>query len=76
MAFRRVRSWKSALPLLVALVFPHELAAQQEDKVAAFKLSLEANAKLQKQYKWVETTVISVKGEEKSRVQKQCFLRS
>jgi len=28
---------------------------------------------LQKQYKWVETTVVSMKGEEKSRTQKQCF---
>ncbi len=54
------------------LNFPPGLFAQQ-DKVAAFKQSLEANAKQQKQYKWVETTVISMKGEEKSRVQKQCF---
>jgi hypothetical protein len=73
MTFRSVHSRKFALPLLVALVFPHELAAQQPDKVAALKQSLEANAKLQRQYKWVETTVISMKREEKSRVQKQCF---
>jgi hypothetical protein len=32
-----------------------------------------ANATQLKQYKWVETTVISMKGEEKSRIQKQCF---
>jgi hypothetical protein len=52
---------------------PWAAAAQEPDKVAALKQSLAANAKLLKQYKWVETTVISMKGEEKSRVQKQCF---
>ena len=41
--------------------------------MAALKQSLAANQQLQKQYKWVETTVISMKGEEKSRTQKQCF---
>jgi hypothetical protein len=53
-------------------VFPHGPQAQQ-DKVAALKQSLAANQKLQQQYKWVETTVVSMKGEEKSRTQKQCF---
>ena len=69
---RAVHLRKAWLPLLLLLTFPHDLAAQQ-DKVAALKQSLAANAKLQKQYRWVETTVISMKGEEKSRVQKQCF---
>ena len=59
--------------LLVALVFPQGIVARQEDKLAALKQSLGANAKQLKQYKWVETTVISMKGEEKSRIQKQCF---
>jgi hypothetical protein len=63
---------KASLPLLVLLAFPHGVDAQQ-DKVAALKQSLAANATQQKQYKWVETTVISLKGEEKSRIQKQCF---
>ena len=48
------------------------LAAQQ-DKVAALSQSLAANQKQLRQYTWVETTVVSMKGEEKSRVQKQCF---
>ena len=63
----------AALLLMVVLTFPHGLFAQQPDKVAALKQSLAANQQLQKQYKWVETTVVSMKGEEKSRTQKQCF---
>src|SRR5512137_1466250 len=73
MTLRRVPSRGFVLPLLVVLIFPQGLFAQQPDKVAALKQSLAANATLQKQYKWVETTVISMKGEEKSRIQKQCF---
>ena len=72
MTLRRVPSRGLVLPLLVVLIFPQGLFAQQ-DKVAALKQSLAANEKLQKQYRWVETTVISMKGEEKSRIQKQCF---
>jgi hypothetical protein len=72
MTLRRVPSRWFVLPLLVALIVPQGLFAQQ-DKVAALKQSLSANEKLQKQYRWVETTVISLKGEEKSRIQKQCF---
>jgi hypothetical protein len=73
MTLRRVHSWTSILPLLVALVVPPGLLAQTPDKLVALKQSLAANAAQLKQYKWVETTVISMKGEEKSRVQKQCF---
>ena len=72
MTVRRVPSRWLVLPLLVGLIAPQGLLAQQ-DKVAALKQSLAANEKLQRQYSWVETTVISVKGEEKSRIQKQCY---
>ena len=72
MTLRRVPSRGFILPLLVVLIVPQGLFAQQ-DNVAALKQSLAANEKLQKQYRWVETTVISMKGEEKSRTQKQCF---
>ena len=72
MTLRRV-PWRGfILPLLVVLIVPQGLFAQQ-DNVAALKQSLAANEKLQRQYRWVETTVISMKGEEKSRIQKQCF---
>ena len=72
MTLRRVPSRWFVLPLLVVLIVPQGLLAQQ-DKVAALKQSLAANEKLQQQYRWVETTVMSMKGEEKSRIQKQCF---
>ena len=72
MTLRRVPSRGFVLPLLFVLIVPQGLFAQQ-DKVAALKQSLAANEKLQRQYRWVETTVISMKGEEKSRIQKQCF---
>jgi hypothetical protein len=73
MTRRSVGQQATALMLLVVLTIPHGLFAQQPDKLAALKQSLAANAKQQKQYKWIETTVISMKGEEKSRIQKQCF---
>ena len=74
MTLRRVPSRGFVLPLLYALIVPQGLMARQDQgKVAALKQSLAANEQLQKQYRWVETTVVSMKGEEKSRVQKQCF---
>jgi hypothetical protein len=41
--------------------------------VAALKQSLAQNQKRLTQYQWIETTIVSMKGEEKSRVQKQCL---
>jgi hypothetical protein len=58
--------------LVFVLLVPQGLPAQQ-DKIAALTESLAANQKQLRQYKWVETSVMSLKGEEKSRVQKQCF---
>ena len=43
------------------------------DHVAAIKQSLGKSAAALKQYQWVETTVVSIKGEEKSRTQNNCF---
>jgi hypothetical protein len=64
---------RTLLVIAVVLLIPvNELAAQQ-DKVAAFKQSLGMNQKMLAQFQWIETTIISVKGEEKSRIQKQCF---
>ncbi len=63
---------------LLLLAFSYEfmpagrLSAQQE-RVAALKQSMAENQKRLRQYKWIETTVVNMKGEEKSRVQKQCF---
>jgi hypothetical protein len=55
-----------------ALLAAGDLSAQQE-KVAALKKSVAENQQRLRQYKWVETTIVSMKGEEKSRVQKLCF---
>jgi len=68
------RGWLSALLIasLCALIPPGRLFAQQ-DKVAALKQSLGENQKRLRQYKWIETTVVSLKGEDKSSIQKLCF---
>ena len=75
MTLRRVPSRWFVPLLLVVLILPQGLFARQDkqDNVVALKQALAANATQLKQYKWVETTVISLKGEEKSRIQKQCF---
>jgi hypothetical protein len=44
----------------------------QTDHAAAIKQSLQASMVAIRQYEWVETTVVSVKGEEKSRTQNSC----
>lgn len=50
--------------------------AQQQstaERVAALKASLAASQAVLKQYEWVETTVVTLKGEEKSRKQNRCY---
>jgi hypothetical protein len=43
-----------------------------QERAAALKQSLlESHARL-RQYEWIETTIISLKGEEKGRTQKHC----
>ena len=59
------------LPVVLLLVIQPGFA--QQDKGEALKQSLADNQKKLAHYQWVETTVISLKGDEKSRVQKQCF---
>src|SRR6476469_8656418 len=48
-------------------------APQAQDPKAALKQSLAANQAALKQYTWVETTQISLKGEVKKQEQKQCL---
>jgi hypothetical protein len=43
------------------------------ERVAALKASLAASQIILKQYEWIETTVVSLKGEEKSRKQERCY---
>jgi hypothetical protein len=60
-----------------ALVVSGSLAfAQQpspQERVVALKASLAASQAILKQYEWVETTVVSLKGDEKSRKQERCY---
>lgn len=68
---------KKALSILGALALGGAVVAQQppsaDERVAALKQSLgQSQAKLRK-YEWIETTVVSLKGEEKSRKQNRCY---
>lgn len=51
---------------------PKAPAPQAQDPKAALKQSLAANQAALKQYSWIETTQISLKGEVKKQEQKQC----
>ena len=44
-----------------------------QQRVAALKQNVARDQQSIRQYQWIETTVISLKGEEKSRKQKQCY---
>jgi hypothetical protein len=48
-------------------------AAGKADAVAALKQSLQQGLAKARQYEWVETTIISLKGEEKARKQNRCY---
>lgn len=47
-------------------------AAQNKSQVAAIKESLQKSMAALKQYQWVETTTVSLKGEEKSQTKADC----
>jgi hypothetical protein len=44
-----------------------------QQRVAALKQTLARDQQTIRQHEWIETTVISLKGEEKSRQQKRCY---
>jgi hypothetical protein len=48
-------------------------SAAPSDHVAAIKESLQKSMAELREYQWVQTTVISIKGEEKSRTQDSCY---
>jgi hypothetical protein len=48
-------------------------APGRQDQVAALKTSLQEGLARIRQYEWIETTVISLKGEEKARKQNRCY---
>jgi hypothetical protein len=61
---------------IALLLAPAVLSSQSPDvqqRVAALKQSVARDQQNLRQYEWIETTVISLKGEEKSRQQKRCY---
>jgi len=56
---------------MTLLLLPGTLALAQQptvqERVVALKASLAASQAILKQYEWVETTVVSLKGQEKAR---------
>jgi hypothetical protein len=67
----------AALVGSVSILAAQQPAAQsgggKPDPVAALKQSIGEGTKKLAQYEWVETTVISLKGEEKTRKQNRCY---
>jgi hypothetical protein len=68
---------KKTLPLALGLLLLGGAAnAQQpasEDRVAALKSSLASSKTVLRQYEWIETTTVSLKGEQKAQTQERCY---
>jgi hypothetical protein len=62
----------AALTLVVARPAAGQ-APTPQDRVAAIKESLAHSQEALKTYEWIETTALSIKGEEKSRTQNRCY---
>lgn len=71
------RESRITIAALAALLFgagtgrTQDLSAQE--RVAALKATLASSQESLRQYEWIETTVVSLKGEEKSRQQNRCY---
>jgi hypothetical protein len=72
--------WKSRIAVAacsqVLLFTPAVVKSQSpevQQRVVALKQSVARDQQVIRQYEWIETTVISLKGEEKARVQKRCY---
>jgi hypothetical protein len=64
------------MALLMAPVLLVAQAPMPQERVAALKASLQESQTRLRTYEWVETTVVSLKGEEKSRKQNRCYYGS
>jgi hypothetical protein len=67
----RLLTQAALLILSVSLALAQQPTAQE--RVVALKASLAASQAILKSYEWVETTVVSVKGDEKSRQMSRCY---
>jgi hypothetical protein len=66
----------AAFALMIAGSLALPVFAQEQnaaERVIALKTNLEQSQNALRQYEWVETTVVSLKGEEKSRKQSACY---
>ena len=66
----------SSITCALTLGFCSQVRAQQptaQERVVALKASLAASQAILKQYEWVETTVVSLKGEAKSHQLNRCY---
>jgi hypothetical protein len=61
------------LPLAARSVEPRQAGPTAQERVAALKQSMQESQTKLRQYEWIETTIISLKGEEKARTQKRCY---
>ena len=66
---------KSVLTLILAALALPGLAQQPTaaERAAQLKATMDASQAVLRQYEWIETTVVSLKGEEKSRKQQRCY---
>jgi len=61
---------------LLLLLLAGAVSAQQpsgEDRVAALKSSLANSKAVLRQFEWIETTVVNLKGEDKAQTQDRCY---
>src|SRR5258708_10168860 len=61
------------ITLLLAPAIMRSQSPEIQQRVAALKQSVARDQQNLRQYEWIETTVISLKGEQKSSQQKQCY---
>jgi hypothetical protein len=62
-----------SITLLLAPPIVRCQSPEVQQRVVALKQSVARDQQNIRQYEWIETTVISLKGEEKSRQQKRCY---
>ncbi len=70
----RTRAW-SMMIAAVALLGSFTVSAQDsavQEKLAAVKLAMAANAQKLHQYQWIETTQVTLNGEQKPATQNSC----
>jgi len=71
--------WSVIIVVLLSAVFAFSACAEElsfAERVDALKTTVLTSQENLRQYEWIETSVVSVKGEEKSRKQERCYYGS